>query len=173
MVDALRASYSVSDDRHAAIRGFRNVLIGATAASSLFVVGVILLGANWHHLPVCAKVCPTGGKSPAGGDVALVMLFGAIGAAIALLSTLSTMHPPDTPYSLSLPQLLVKIPAGAITAFVAVVALNSGAFSSVAITDSQGLLLFYAIVFGFAQQAATRLIDQKAADVMQAARPRK
>lgn len=65
------------------------------------------------------------------------MLFGCVGAVIALLATLSTMSPPDPEYRLSVPQLPLKIPTDAVTAFAAVIALNTGAFSSIAITDNK------------------------------------
>jgi hypothetical protein len=71
-----------------------------------------------------------GGESSAsGGRLPHHCFFGAIGAVIALLSTLSTMSSREKSYSLSVRQLLVKIPTCAITHIVAIITLNSGAFS--------------------------------------------
>jgi len=173
VVDALRAAHAVSDDRHDAVRRFRNVLIVATALSTLLVVAVVLLGAKWPSLiPVCGeKICPSGRSSPTGGDVGLVALFGGIGAALAVLSTLSDIKIPEMPYSLNGPQLLLKIPAGALTGLVALIVLQAAIIENFTPPASQAALLFYATAFGYAQQVATRLVDAKATDVLTAARP--
>ena len=172
-VDAMRAAHAFSDDRHDAVRRFRNALIVATIFTALLAAAIVLLGMAWPKLmPVCApKACPTGGTAPTGGDVALIALFGSLGAVLAVVSTLSTMGTPETPYSLNGPQLLLKIPVGALTGLVAVIALHAALVNGVEPLKSQAALLIYATAFGYAQQAATRLVDQRAQSVQDAARP--
>jgi hypothetical protein len=133
----------------------------------LLVIGLIALGMLWPSLiPVCGdNICPSGRSKQTGGDVGLVALFGTVGAALAVLSTLSSIKVPETPYSLNGPQLLLKIPAGALTGLVALIILQAAIIQNFTAPESQAALLFYATAFGYAQQVATRLVDQKATDV--------
>jgi hypothetical protein len=171
--EVLRRANEVSDEGHAAVRTMRNALLIASFGAIILLIIVASLGALAPSLvPVCApEVCPTGGSSPGAGDVTLVALFGCVGASLAVVQSLASMSTPETPYALNWAQMLLKVPAGALTSLVAVLALNSQVVANIVPPASHAGLLFYAIAFGYSQQAATRLVDQKAESVLNQARP--
>jgi hypothetical protein len=86
-----------------------------------------------------------------------------LGAAAGLLSLAVSQRPDaksQTPYNLAGAQLLLKVSAGATTAVLAVKLFAASGLGAIAPAGKNPD--FYAIVFGFSQQAFTRVIDQKA-----------
>ena len=82
--EALRAAYATSDNSHTAVRSLRNRLL---------LFGLLMLGLNLGLgvlsslsptlLPLCVKdFCASGGGGPAGGDVWLIQLLGALGGSL-------------------------------------------------------------------------------------------
>jgi hypothetical protein len=169
----LRRAHNAADERHASVRTLRNTLLVASTAASALVVTLAVIGAiSPSMIPVCSpETCPTGGSKPGAIDLTVAMLFGCLGASLAVITTLATTSAPATAYALNWAQMLLKIPTGALTALVGLLALQSEVVANVAPPTSHAGLLFYAVVFGFSQQAATRLVDHKAQAVLEEARP--
>ncbi len=187
-----RSLYAASDKNFERMRSFRNILAAATliiivaTAGMAAVPGVV----NKDWLPLCpAPVTeqatqtterkedkadkPSTSSMPAPAcpidTVWKVELLGAIGGLVTALTVLQGLRGYRQPYNLPFVQALLKIPAGALTAFVGVIIVQSGAFGIDAVTGPK--MAAYIILFGAAQELVTRLIDQKARTIIEAASP--
>lgn len=193
LVHALEVGYDASDEAHTRIRRFRNVLLAAAlmiaALTLLMVHGV---AANPTAVPLCFQpdltsaeaavsgdanstrtVCP-GAEQPAGGtavqptwvDVWIVaglgLLGGGLAAAIAVRNVVSSATPYDVPLALA----LLKVPTGALTAVTGILLLGGGFVPGLSELDSQRQILAYALLFGYAQQFATRYLDNRASTLL-------
>ena len=96
-------------------------------------------------------------------DVATVLLFGLIGA--ALTSVAFVIRPASaTPLpatSIRVFQGLLKAATGMITAILGLLFLRAGVVPGFTRIDTRSQILVYAVVFGAAQQLVTRLIDAR------------
>jgi hypothetical protein len=72
----------------------------------------------------------------------------------------------STPYGLPVALAVLKVPAGALTAVAGLLLLGGGFAPGFSNLDSQRQILAYALVFGYAQQIATRLVDDRAQTVL-------
>ncbi|MEO8501110.1 MAG: hypothetical protein ABI565_09355 [Vicinamibacteria bacterium] len=78
-----------------------------------------------------------------------------------LLFEFSDVKRLDVPIALA----LLKIPLGALTAILGLVAVQGGFIPGLSTLDSQQQILAYALLFGFAQQALTYVLDNKAKEL--------
>lgn len=168
---ALRGVHYRNAVSYVRVRSLRNSQLGFAL---VFVVLAVLLGVlaalRPGMLSLClpaegtgtAVVCPTGKARATGGDVALVELVGLVGAAVAAARAVSGTSRPAAPYSVVVGQALLKTVLGAITAVLGVWFLRAGFVPGVDDVDSQAEILVYAVVFGYAQQVLTQLIDRRA-----------
>ncbi|ALG06697.1 hypothetical protein [Kibdelosporangium phytohabitans] len=180
VVDAMRAAFDASDDAHAAARALRNKLIVISLAlfvlnTVLGLVGLIRPGLVPMCMPpnlaVQQPLCPTGTGAASGWDVWMVQLFGALGATISVVLLLIRRRPDLSPYVLVGYQALVKILLGATLSAVGLLALGAGLVSGIVYVGSQAALLLWAVLFGYAQQVGTRLLDNYADRLMDEVRP--
>jgi hypothetical protein len=181
VIDAMRAAFDASDDAHAAARALRNKLIVISVA--LFVLNTVLglVGILKPGLvPMCIPpsqivpphaLCPTGSGTPSGWDVWMVQLFGALGATISVVLLLTRRRPDLSPYVLIGYQALIKILLGAALSVVGLLALGAGLVNGIVYVGSQAALLLWAVLFGYAQQVGTRLLDNYADRLMDEVRP--
>jgi hypothetical protein len=72
----------------------------------------------------------------------------------------------STPYCLPVALAVLKVPSGALTAVAGLLLLGGGFAPGFSNLDSQRQILAYALVFGYAQQIATRLVDDRAQTVL-------
>jgi hypothetical protein len=153
---------------------------------SLLVFAMCLLGArNPKAIPLCfnpsstsavtaagalQKVCPTAEianpNAPPRGDVAVVALMGVLGAALSATLAVQKLRGTAAPYSVPVSLALFKLPSGALTAIAGLLLIKGGFVPGFSQLDSQGQILAYAIAFGVAQHLVTRLVDQRADDVL-------
>lgn len=174
LVTALHGAYFVNGMEHGRVRRFRNMaILGSLLLTVVIVVVILVAAARPDTVPMCfTAVCPTGAHAdPSGGDVPLIALLGLIGATLATSRALSTGDETPGRYSPALALALLKAPTGVTTAIVGVLALNSGFVPGVTEIKSQAGILFWALVFGYAQQLLTGLLDQRAADLQKSASP--
>lgn len=73
----------------------------------------------------------------------------------------------STPYDVPVALAMLKVPLGAFTAMLAVVAIQGDFVPGLSVLDSQEQILAYALIFGFAQQLLTRLLDQRAQTLLE------
>jgi hypothetical protein len=166
------------------VRSFRNVLLVTFVILTVAAIGVAVLGvAQPTAVPLCFQpdakvVCPTG-ESPAGDDVdeviadtvspwdlALVELIGLLAAAVAAAFALRGIRGTTTPYGLPVALALLKLPTGALTAVLGLLLMRGQFVPGLSALDSSAQVLAWAIVFGYAQQLFTRLVDTQAQVVL-------
>jgi hypothetical protein len=181
-------SYEKLDLEHAQLRSFRNILLFAAVFTAIITAGTIFfVSRNPSLMPLCfdrevptgveplvttvdGKSCPTGsgpGVGPAGSDILVVAALGALGGALAATLSIRNLKGTSTPYDVPVALAFLKVPLGALTAILALVAIQGDFVPGLSILDSQGQILAYALVFGFAQQALSRLLDQRAQSLLE------
>ena len=172
VAEALKGAYSVSDNSHTAVRSLRNRLL---------LFGLLMLGLNLGLgaiasrfptvLPLCVKdFCATGGSGPAGGDVWLVQVLGALGGAVAVVILLLRTRPSVVAYTLTPYQACIKIMLGAVLAIVGVLIAGTGVLQG--IVTNRPALLVLALILGYSQQVGTRFLDSYADTVVGKAQPK-
>lgn len=176
LAQALQSAHERIADEYHRLRRFQ-ISIGVGAALLLLLVGgLVLLGAREPGMvPLCfpdpdalgasgKAVCPSGDhEKPAGGDVAVVVLFGLLGAVLTGVRfvaqhTVASSVPMSTTRCF---QALFKAAVGTLAAVLGLLFLRAGAIPGFTQVDTQSQILVYAVVFGAAQELITRLIDQR------------
>jgi hypothetical protein len=169
-------SYELADREHTQLRSFRNILL--LSAVSMFVLVAITVFVVWRNpewMPLCfpldggGTACPTstGSTGPSSADILMVALLGALGGALTASLSIRNLKGTSTPYDVPVALAMLKVPLGAFTAILALVAIQGGFVPGLSSLDSQEQILAYAVVFGFAQQVLTRLLDRRAQDLME------
>jgi hypothetical protein len=173
------------------VRSFRNVLLVAAGLLLIVVIGLGILGSlRPETVPLCFQpesstgekvVCPTAetavgensdideviAATVSGWDIWVVMITGLIAAAVATAFALRGIRGTSTPYSLPVALALLKLPTGALTAVVGLVLMRGGFVPGLSALDSAAQILSWAVVFGYAQQLVTRLVDEQAHAVLE------
>jgi hypothetical protein len=167
--------YEHSDQLHARLRSFRNIVFQAGAVITVFmVVFIAIVAINPSWVPLCfttardTTVCPTGTGSPSSPDIIIVALLGLLGGVLAGAVSINKLKGTATPYDVPTALALLKAPFGAMTAVGAVIFIRGGFVPGLSDLDSQVQILAYAFVFGYAQQLLTGLIDKQAQTVLEA-----
>ena len=101
------------------------------------------------------------------GDVWLVELMGALGAALASAATLRNLGSNSTPYAVPVTLALFKLPTGAVTAVVGLLLMRADFVPGLSALDSSAQILGWAVVFGIAQQLVTQFADSQAAGLIE------
>ncbi len=177
-------SYEQLDLEHAQLRSFRNILLlVAFFVMALLAATLVVVGRAPNVLPLCFQFqpvdgevaangllnCPTGRRvtQASGGDVLIVALLGALGGALTAALSIRNLKGTSTPYDVPVALAFLKVPLGAMTAILALVAIQGKFVPGLSVLDSQGQILAYALIFGFAQQALSRLLDKQAQNLLE------
>lgn len=167
--------YDSLDRQHERVRSFRNIVLFSAMVITLLVTAasvVVWLNPEW--MPLCfpqdtangqaALSCPTGASvdSPQRPDIVVVALLGLLGGAFAAAVSIRSLRGTSTPYDVPVALAMLKVPLGAFTAIVGLVAIRGDFVPGLSALDSQEQILAYALLLGFAQQAFTRLLDRQA-----------
>ncbi|HEY5986355.1 MAG TPA: hypothetical protein VIV12_08270 [Streptosporangiaceae bacterium] len=184
LADLLQAAGYVEEERAARSRNFRNRLIRAGAV----VLGLLVLAliAAWvvpGSIPVCGQLarqgqtaltsCHRDGTShvPADalyGDVALVMLFGMLGAALPMAARLQQFGGSWNPYGLPFYQEIVKLPIGALVAVGGLLLIHTNIAPLFKPPSDWNGVVADAVLLGIAQLVFTRAIDQRVSKMLAA-----
>ena len=180
VIDTVRAAFDASDDEHTAARAFRNKLVIA----SLVLIGLntlfgVLGAVRPDLLPMCVSradapgrlICAGGRATSGPADVWLTQLMGAGGALVSTVVLLLLRRPSLSPYILVGYQALIKVLLGALLAVIGVLALGAGLGDGLIGLRNQPAVLVAAVVFGYAQQLGTRLLDNYADKLLNEVRP--
>jgi hypothetical protein len=174
---AIEDSYDALDRQHERVRSFRNiVLILAGLITVLVGATVAAVRANPKILPLCFPSdgngasatsllnCPTGGGVTAStsGDIFVIGLLGLLGGALAAAVSIRNLRGTSTPYDVPVALALLKVPLGAFTAILGLVAIQGKFVPGLTALDSQQQILAYALLLGFGQQVFTRSLDVRA-----------
>jgi hypothetical protein len=171
--------YEAVDLKHAQLRSFRNILLMA-AAIIILLVGLAMIVVSLHPsvMPLCFAHqvsnanntvdqnlnCPTKSNTvkPTGGDIWVIGLLGLLGGALAASIAIRNIQGTSTPYDVPVALAWLKVPLGAFTAILGILAIHGGFLPGLSVLDSQEQILAYAVLLGFAQQLFTGVLDRKA-----------
>jgi hypothetical protein len=194
LVEADRVASRAARREHARLRSFRTVVALTTFALFLLAVGVgVVTVQQPTWMPLCfapqgsgAVVCPTStaeldsgtasasvtqvaaviASTARSADAVVVMLVGLVGASVTGAAALRGMRGTSTPFAVPMTLLLLKLPTGALIAFVGLILLHGEFVPGLSALDTSGQILAWALVFGAAQQLVTGLVDKKAQSVL-------
>jgi hypothetical protein len=103
--------------------------------------------------------------SPA--DLIVVELVGLAAAAVATAATIRSIRGSSERYHLPVALAVLKLPTGAITAFLGLLLMRGQFVPGLTALDTSAQILAWALVFGYAQQLFTRLVDQQGQTVVE------
>jgi hypothetical protein len=171
---AMRAGFQAEDQIYLRIRNFRNLVVKCTGLLfALIVVMVWLVGTHPALMPLCFEpqtgptatmaFCPSGdNKLPSPEDIVIVVGLGLLGSAAAAAFSIRRIQGIPTPYDIPIALAVFKLPLGAFTAVTGLLLLGGNFVPGLSELDSQRQILAYALTFGYAQQAVSRLVDDQA-----------
>jgi hypothetical protein len=176
------------------VRSFRNVLLGVSTVIAIVAIIVAITGIlSPTTFPLCFEptfgttievACPlrqSGNLGPnesinrvtastvTNWDVPVVEFLGMLGATVAAAAGLQRLRGSADPFSLGVAVALLKLPTGAVTAFLGLLLIRAGTIPGLSALDSSAQIIGWAIVLGYSQQLFTRFVDQQAQTVLQQA----
>jgi hypothetical protein len=186
VVAAVQGANAAARDEIMRVRSFLNVLMVSASVLALAVVGIAVFGAiKPDAIPLCFTpgnenvVCPTKANPIAGKpvdkvlaitaspwDLVLVEAIGLIAAALAAAASLRDIKGTETPYGLPVALAVLKLPTGALTAFLGLLLMRGQFVPGLSALDFPAQIAAWAVVFGYAQQLFTRFVDQRAHAVL-------
>jgi hypothetical protein len=99
-------------------------------------------------------------------DLIVVELVGLTAAAIATATAIRRIEGSSERYGLPLALAVLKLPTGAITAFLGLLLMRGQFVPGLSALDTSAQILAWALVFGYAQQLFTRLVDRQGQTVL-------
>jgi hypothetical protein len=94
-------------------------------------------------------------------DLLVVELVGLTAAAVASAAAIRGLKGSSERYGLPLALALLKLPLGAITAFLGLLLIRGEFVPGLTALDTPAQIIAWALVFGYAQQLFTRLVDRQ------------
>jgi hypothetical protein len=166
--ELLRALHAEQRAADARVRTYRNLLVTATivlvVVALVFPFVVVWLADDMSALRTGAAAAATRRT-----DLLTVEVWGAVGGLVGAVVSLRSLRSSPDPMGLLAAQLALKPAAGAAIAVFGVVLLQSGILPPLQAVEVRQLAA-YAIVFGFAQEAFTAMVDRQAARLLDATR---
>ena len=99
-------------------------------------------------------------------DLIVVELVGLTAAAVAAAAAIRRIKGSSERYNLPVALAALKLPTGAITAFLGLLLMRGQFVPGLSALDTSAQILAWALVFGYAQQLFTRLVDQQGQSVL-------
>ena len=181
LVTAVHAAMEAQEHEYVRVRSFRNIVYGVTFCLTLLALTLgTVMAVDPRLMPVCFQpegqiVCPTASepfasnldpdpmfeKLARGADYFIIELVGLIAAAVASAVTLRQLRGTSVPYSVPLALALLKLPTGALTAVLGLLLMRGEFLPGLSALDTSAQIIAWAIVFGYAQQLFTRLVDER------------
>jgi hypothetical protein len=103
-------------------------------------------------------------------DLLLVELIGLTAAAVAAAAAIRKIRGSSERYGVPLALAALKLPTGAVTAFLGLLLMRGQFVPGLSALDTSAQILAWALVFGYAQQLFTRLVDQQGQTVLNSVR---
>ena len=164
---SVKAVYEASDSENVRLRSFRNLLLGGTLALAMIAIGLAFVDiASPSSLRLSAAMTSSGASSPSGTNVVVVEMLGLVSAALVGALSLRRMQGTSTAYAVPMATMLLKLPAGALTAVAGLLMIKAGIAGSVVTTSTDANVMGYALLLGASQQGLTGLIDRQAQKVL-------
>ena len=165
----VQTGHEATDRLHSRIRVFRNIVLVTAMLLALFIsIFVVFVALHPGAVPLCFTTpdrvthCPTGQGPSSSGDIQVVALLGLLGGALAAAVSIRHVRGTSAPYNIAVVLALLKFPAGALTALGGLIAIGGELVPGLSALDTQPQILAYALMFGYAQQLLTGLIDKRA-----------
>jgi hypothetical protein len=173
---AMRAGFAAEDQVFARVRTFRNLVVKCTVLL-IVLIGIMvgLVATHPESMPLCfspgnnplSAACPSGDhRLPTSEDIFIVVGLGLLGSAAAAAFAIRGLHGIPTPYDIPIALAVFKLPLGAFTAVTGLLLLGGDFVPGFSALDSQRQILAYALTFGYAQQLVSRLVDNRARDIV-------
>jgi hypothetical protein len=99
-------------------------------------------------------------------DLFVVEFIGLAAASVAGVNRIRSLRGSSDPWGLSVALAVLKLPTGALTAFLGILLLGGQFVPGLGALDTPGQILAWAAVFGYAQQLFTRYVDQQAYNIL-------
>jgi hypothetical protein len=103
-------------------------------------------------------------------DLLLVELIGLTAATVAAAAAIRKIRGSSERYGVPLALAALKLPTGAVTAFLGLLLMRGQFVPGLSALDTSAQILAWALVFGYAQQLFTRLVDQQGQTVLNSVR---
>jgi hypothetical protein len=103
-------------------------------------------------------------------DLLIVELVGLAAAAVAAAGAIRGLRGSSERYGLPVALAALKLPTGAVTAFLGLLLMRGQFVPGLSALDTSAQILAWALVFGYAQQLFTRLVDQQGQTVLESVR---
>jgi hypothetical protein len=110
------------------------------------------------------------GRTATRWDLLVVELVGLTAAALAATAAIRRLKGSSERYGLPVALAALKLPTGAITAFLGLLLMRGQFVPGLTALDTSAQILAWALVFGYAQQVFTRLVDQQGQNVLNSVR---
>lgn len=184
LASAVAAGYAAERAARARLIRLRGLVYAATAMLTATVAALLLVAVSWPGaLTLCLPygpgqvACPTGMRTTpplpsgeavswaaTGGDAPVVALLGLVAAALTAAAT-TRLGRPDVPeVGLAAALLLVKLPWGALTAVLGILAVRAVVVGAVPLGTGQ--ILGLALLCGLFQQVFSGLLDRRVAQAV-------
>jgi hypothetical protein len=165
----VQIGHEATDRLHSRVRVFRNIVLVTAILLALFIsIFVVFVALHPGAVPLCFTTpdrvthCPTGQGPSSPDDVQVIALLGLLGGALAAAVSIRHVRGTSAPYNIAVVLALLKFPAGALTALGGLIAIGGELVPGLTALDTQPQILAYALLFGYAQQLLTGLIDKRA-----------
>ncbi|MFD6278990.1 hypothetical protein ACFWFI_25995 [Streptomyces sp. NPDC060209] len=193
LIDAVGVARQTLLRENLRVRSFVRIVYGVAAVLTLIAITVAVLGALFPDVvPICfgpmdiGVVCPTADASDGdfkpgdkdldfayahvarSRDYFVIELAGMGAAAVAAAVTLRQIRGTATPYNVPVALALLKLPTGALTAVLGLILMRGAFVPGLSALDSSAQIIGWAIIFGYAQQIFTRLVDRRGQAVLDA-----
>jgi hypothetical protein len=99
-------------------------------------------------------------------DLTVVLLVGLTAAALAAAAAIRGIKGSSERHGIPVAMALLKLPTGAITAFLGLLLMRGQFVPGLSALDTSAQILAWALVFGYAQQLFTRLVDKQGQSVL-------
>lgn len=99
-------------------------------------------------------------------DYIVVEAIGVTAAGLAAAAAIRRMRGTTTPYNVALALAFLKLPTGALTAPTGILLMRGGFVPGLSALDSSAQIVAWAIVFGYAQQILTFMVDKQAQTIV-------
>jgi hypothetical protein len=103
-------------------------------------------------------------------DIVVVELVGLTAAAVAAAATIRSIRGSSERLGVPIALVLLKLPTGALTAFLGLLLMRGQFVPGLSALDTSAQILAWALVFGYAQQLFTRLVDRQGQTVLDSVR---
>lgn len=162
LAHSVKAVHAASDGESMRLRSFRNILLGGTAVLALLAICFGVVGAC---RPDTFGLVTTG-ASMSRADIAIAELLGLVSASLVGAVAIRRMTGTSTAYAVPMASLLLKLPAGALTAVAGLLMVKAGIAGDGVSVTTNAHVVGYSLLFGASQQGITGMVDRQAQSVL-------